>query len=63
MWGEESLELVQDRARSAEGKRRGPDLVKLLREKNSWEEVLRDDHLLKKCLSSPYVVLSRTYCP
>ena len=43
MWGEESLELVQDRARSAEGKRRGPDLVKLLREKNSWEEVLRDD--------------------
>lgn len=33
VWGEESLELVKDRAKSADYKIRGPDLVKLLREK------------------------------
>lgn len=31
---------------------RGPDLVKLLRSKDTWEEVLQDDVLVKKCLSS-----------
>lgn len=31
VWGEESLELVRERGSSAAGKRRGPDLVKLLR--------------------------------
>lgn len=52
VWGEESLDLVRERASSAAGKRRGPDLVKLLREKSSWEEVMADDNLVKKCLSS-----------
>lgn len=52
VWGEESLSQVQDRARSAESKRRGPDLVKLLREKESWNEVMCDDNLVKKCMSS-----------
>ena len=31
---------------------RGPDLANLLRTKNSWEEVLADDRLVNKCLSS-----------
>jgi hypothetical protein len=52
VWGEEPLEMVKKRAKSAETKRRGPDLVKLLRDKNSWEEVMADDSLVKKCLSS-----------
>lgn len=52
VWGEESLELVKNRARSAANKSRGPDLVKLLREKKTWEEVLADDRLVNKCLSS-----------
>lgn len=52
VWGEESLDVVKERAGSSEGKRRGPDLVKLLRAKASWEEVLTDDNLVKKCLSS-----------
>lgn len=52
VWGEESLELVRERGSSAAGKRRGPDLVKLLREKSSWAEVMADDNLVKKCLSN-----------
>ena len=52
VWGEESLELVKDRAKAAEGKHRGPDLIKLLRTKNSWEEVIADDTLAHKCLSN-----------
>jgi hypothetical protein len=52
VWGEEPLEAVKARAKASGGKRRGPDLVKLLRSKNSWEEVLTDDSLVKKCLSS-----------
>ena len=52
VWGEESLDVVKERGRSSEGKRRGPDLVKLLRAKTSWADVLADDDLVKKCLSS-----------
>lgn len=52
VWGEEPLELVRERARSAANKRRGPDLAKLMRSKNTWKEVMEDDALMKKCLSS-----------
>ena len=52
VWGDESLELVRERGISAAGKTRGPDLANLLRTKNSWEEVLADDRLVNKCLSS-----------
>lgn len=58
VWGEESLELVRERAVAAASKRRGPDLVKLLRGKSSWKEVILDDNLAKKCLSSYSSVLN-----
>lgn len=52
VWGEEPLFLVKNRARAVESKTRGPDLANLLRTKNSWEEVLADNRLVNKCLSS-----------
>lgn len=52
VWGEESLELIRERAQAHGGKRQGPDLAKLLRGKSSWDEVMMDDNLVRKCLSS-----------
>lgn len=60
VWGEESLDLIKDRANSCSSKRRGPDLVKALRSKNSWKEVMEDDNLVRKCLSS-YNSVRNTY--
>lgn len=56
VWGEERLEVIRERAGAAAGKHRGPDLVKLLREKDCWDDVMRDDqigHLGVKTLKQP----------
>lgn len=40
------------RAQASSSKSRGPDLMKLLRSKATWEEVLSDEDLSRKCLTS-----------
>lgn len=56
---------MRERASAAAGKRWGPDLVKSLRGKDSWEDVLSDDALVRKGsayqATVPCVIHLRTY--
>lgn len=59
-WGDDSLSDVLARSTANTKKRIGPEFIKLLRSKQSWQEVMQDDELAYKATSS-YSSLRNAY--